>query len=472
MIPIPQLLKDLAPGTIHTLIGGDGAGKTTILRNLAFAHRSGNANSDIPVSYQPATSGVWPNLSVRENLEFISQTFGMPTQFAANRIDELIHLAGLSHAEHRIGRKLSGGMRQKLGVIMAMLPKPQLLLLDEPTTGVDSKSRITMWELITQAAQEGTTVVLATTYLDEAEKSDQVYLLDKGQLLAAGTPPEICASAPGIIWQCHIDADAVLSMESIRIWRRGKTMYQWSPETHAEPPANMATADFDLDLATVAFLLQNTPDNRPKFPIHIDVPSGKPLVDVQQATKRFGSFTALNNVSMKVCSGEIVGLIGSNGAGKSTLIRLILGLDRATKGTVLLFGQTPQHITRSRIGYVPQSLGLYPSLNAQENLDFTTSVFHKQKMNSLFSDNQQPVITMPLGTQRNLAVECALSHAPELLILDEPTSGMDALSRAMLWKTLRHAASCGVGVLITTHYEQEALQCDRLITLENGRRIQ
>lgn len=457
-----------APGTVSALIGGDGAGKTSLLRYLA-------GHSGLPareVCYQPSSSGVWQNLAVRENLQFVADTYHLRIDAAHQRIEELLRAADLLDAQRVIGGRLSGGMRQKLGVCMAMLPQPKLLLLDEPTTGVDPHSREIMWRLIKRAAREGSTVIVATTYLDEAAESDQVFLLDKGELLAAGTPAEICAAAPGSLWQQPIDVDTVLSMDTNRVWRRGTTMYRWSPEEHAPAPAGMQPAEFDLDLTTVAMLLRNTPEAHTRVAKHAGFPAGEQLIQVAKASKRFGNFTALHQVSIEVRSGEIVGLIGSNGAGKSTLIRLILGLDRCNGGSVTLFGQPPSLRTRARLGYVPQSLGLYPTLSAQENLDFTTATFRTPKAVSQYNGTRLPVHTMPLGTQRNLAVECALSHEPQLLLLDEPTSGMDALSRAMLWKTLRHAAARGVGVLITTHYQQEALQCDRLIELEGGRRIQ
>lgn len=459
-----------APGTVSTLIGGDGAGKTSLLRYLAT--QSGLARHN--VCYQPSSSGVWENLSVAENLEFVANAYGVPGGVAKQRTVQLLDAADLTPARGVIGRRLSGGMRQKLGVAMAMLPQPQLLLLDEPTTGVDPQSRAAMRALIRQAAQEGSTVILATTYLDEAEQSDAVFLLDAGSCLASGTPADVCASAPGSLWKQPIEAGAVLDTSSTRTWRRGTTMYHWSPASDAPAPAGMTNAAFDLDLATVAMLLRNAPaDAAPADAPNAapPMPHGTTLVEVTGVSKKFGTFTALDGVSMDVTSGEIVGLIGSNGAGKSTLIRLLLGLDRPTNGTVALFGHTPDRRTRARLGYVPQSLGLYPSLSAQENLDFTTSVFGVPHQDSLFNGARVPVHRMPLGAQRNLAVECALSHDPELIILDEPTSGMDALSRAMLWKTLRVAAARGVGVLITTHYQQEALQCDRLITLEGGKRI-
>lgn len=306
---------------MSAFFGGDGAGKTSLLRYLA--RHSGLPTSE--VCYQPSSSGAWQNLAVRENLHFVADTYRLRIDAAHQRIEELLRAADLLDAQRVIGGRLSGGMRQKLGVCMAMLPQPKLLLLDEPTTGVDPHSREIMWRLIKRAAREGSTVIVATTYLDEAAESDQVFLLDKGELLAAGTPDEICAAAPGSLWQQPIDADTVLSMDTNRVWRRGTTMYRWFPEEHAPAPAGMQPAEFDLDLTTVAMLLRNTPEANTRVAQHAGFPAGEQLIQVAEASKRFGNFTALHRVSIDLRSGEIVGLIGSNGAGKSTLIRLILG---------------------------------------------------------------------------------------------------------------------------------------------------
>ncbi|MDO4685002.1 MAG: ATP-binding cassette domain-containing protein [Corynebacterium sp.] len=461
------------PGAIHALIGGDGAGKTSLLKLLASEQtRNANTNANLSknqVCFQPATSGVWRNLSVKENLEFIAQTFDIPKNVATQTMSQLIDAAGLTDATHRTASKLSGGMRQKLGVIMAMLPKPSLLLLDEPTTGVDPESRKTLWNLITQAAAEQTTVILATTYLEEAQNSDVVFLLNDGNLLASGSPEDVISAAPGVVWQQEIGKMQQRDLTDLHVWERGSIAYRWLADDAA--PAAMSPATMDLELAAIATLLEHSkPQNKPFTPLVISAKptTNSPLVSAVQVTKRFGSFTALHDISMHVSSGEIVGLIGGNGAGKSTLIRLLLGLDRPTEGHTTLFGTPPNLTTRARVGYVPQSLGLYPTLSPQQNLDFTTSVFTSDRKNSRFSDVKSRVKDLPLGAQRNIAVECALSHNPELLILDEPTSGMDPLSRMHLWKTLRAAAAAGIGILVTTHYEHEATQCHRLIHLKNG----
>ncbi|PIF03067.1 MAG: hypothetical protein CR979_00270 [Propionibacterium sp.] len=461
------------PGTINALIGGDGAGKTSLLRILSHPRtrkQSGLTIAKDEVGYQSATSGVWSNLSVAENLEFVGKTYGLTDAVFQERSAELLKLAQLDNVTDRIAYQLSGGMRQKLGVLMTLLVEPSLLLLDEPTTGVDVESRETIWKLIVRAKNHGATVLVATTYLDEAEQADQVLLLENSQLICAGSPAEVIAATPGHIWQNPIDnnnAEQLLVDDTH--WRRGNTHYHWRADNTR--PAAMTAAKPDLELATIANLLSRKKDTE-KTAEFVELEpesSEKQLVKCSLVSKKFGDFVALIGVSMAVSSGEIVGLIGGNGAGKSTLIRIILGLDKPTTGDVQLFGIKPSSTARANIGYVPQSLGLYPALLPQENLDFTMGIFTDEKAPRIYSDIKTTTGQLPLGTQRNVAVQCALSHSPKLLILDEPTSGMDPLSRTRLWKQIRAAANNGIGVLITTHYQQEAQQCDRLIYLEAGR---
>ena len=513
------------PGEISVLIGGDGAGKSAMLRLLAEPREDMTAKD---VGYQPSTSGTWPQLTVRENLAFVAGLHNLDREAARDRADMLIRAAELVGAEDRLARNLSGGMRQKLGVIMAMLPAPSLLILDEPTTGVDVDARASLWELMALSAAEGAIVLVSTTYLDEAERAAQVVFLDHGEVIAAGTPAEVIAAAPGLVLHelsddgpaAHRPANGATS------WRRGHSRYRWLPDADdvlTEPPPGEGTpahgpegaglegagpAEMDLELATIAYLLcrerrrtrqaggpdETGTDADADAVADADADAGvdagadagvdaitdlvavrEPgalLVEAEGATKRFGSFTALDDVSMQVTSGEIVGLIGGNGAGKTTLMRIMLGLERATSGTVNLLGGEPGPAARRDLGYVPQSLGLYPTLTARENLDFTAGIFGADVAPELRAAAERHgtrlVGDLPLGAQRDLAVICAISHDPRLLVLDEPTSGMDALSRARFWARLRGLAERGTGVLITTHYQHEAIQCDRIVELESG----
>ncbi|QIM16870.1 ABC transporter ATP-binding protein [Leucobacter insecticola] len=488
------------PGTVTALIGGDGAGKSTLLKLLAgrLSPRQGS-NEGLPVDrrnlgYQPADSGVWRNLSVAENIEFVARSYGLTAADTHKRSTMLLQRAGLEHVAERLVGKLSGGMRQKLGVVLATLHGPGLVLLDEPTTGVDPISRAELWSLIAGAAADGATVVFATTYLDEAERASQLFLLGSGTLLAAGTPEEVIANAPGTVWRAPATGESArIWLDSERVWRRANTLYRWDPDQGNAVPEGFLPAVGDLENASVALLLSEEARKDAAEPLPIPEPATlphptafaepseqpktmrAPLVRVHEVTREYGVFAALGGVSMRVVPGEVVGLLGGNGAGKTTLMRILLGLETATTGVSELFGSAPSLATRRRIGYVAQGLGLYPALSATENLQFAAAVHgvtvDEQSLRYARSLGRAAIESLPLGTKRTLAYLAANVHRPELLVLDEPSSGMDALSRARLWRNLRAAADDGTGVLVTTHYMQEAEQCDRLVILAAGRVI-
>ena len=479
-----------APGTVTALVGGDGAGKTTLLRLLAGRLAlQGGTGDGLPVDqrnigYQPADAGVWRNLSVAENIEFVAHTYGLSAEETRTRSEELLRRAGLDQVTTRLAGRLSGGMRRKLGVILSTLHRPGLVLLDEPTTGVDPLSRAELWNLIAGAAADGATVVFATTYLDEAERANALFLLGGGSLLAAGTPDEVMAQSPSAIWQSSVDNPAArIELAAPHAWRRGDMVYRWEPSTSAGRPApGFEPAPGDLENTSIALLLQQNDEQGTAVELPMrGVEAGRKdhdtahgaLVQADHVTRRFGAFTALDGVSLTVRPGEVVGLLGGNGAGKTTLMHILLGLDPPTAGTATLFGERPSLDTRRHIGYVAQGLGLYPSLSAIENVEFAASVHgvtvHGEMGEFARSFGRAPVSALPLGAQRMLAYLTASVHQPDLLVLDEPTSGMDALARARLWRDLRTLADNGAGALVTTHYMQEAAQCDRLVMLTAGK---
>jgi ABC-2 type transport system ATP-binding protein len=466
-------------GEVTAVVGGDGAGKTTLLRCLAgaLAATAGQVVTPGPArtGYLPGSSGTYPDLTVAENLAFRASAYGLPAAAARARAAELTERAGLSAARDRLAGQLSGGMRQKLGVICALLPEPDLLVLDEPTTGVDPVSRAGLWQLIAGAAAAGTAVVLSTTYLAEAQRAAAVLVLDGGRPLAAGTPEEIIAAIPGAIIARPGPPPAGAQSRS---WPRDGRWRTWIPDESAAPAQRISP---DLQDAVTVAALAREPAAGPGAPPSRTVPAGTgpartspprpgPLAQCVAVTRRFGPATAVRDVSLAVGPGEIVGLLGANGAGKTTLIRMLLGLLPATTGTVELFGAPPARGSRRRLGYVPQGLGLYDDLTVAENLSFSAAVFGGPP--TVLPDELQaavPVGALPLGLQRRAAFVQALSHRPGLLILDEPTSGVAPLARARLWETIRAAAEDGAGVLVTTHYMEEAGECDRLVVLAAGR---
>lgn len=482
---------DVAPGRVTAVVGGDGAGKSTLLRALLGRVPLSGGLTTMPsprdIGYQPATSGVWRTLSVEENLDFVGAAHGLAGADLAARKDLLLAGAGLADARDRLGGRLSGGMRQKLGFCLAMLHGPRVLLLDEPSTGVDPVSRVELWRLVAETAANGTAVVMTTTYLDEAERAGTVVVLDEGSVLAAGDPRDIRASVPGAIVVASVAPSAAgagdrrVGPSAVdRTWRRGTRFHTWDP---GEAPTRLP----DLEDAVIALTLARSFDRRgvpgpgtvvrePSPPSTVPgpgaVPGGRALIDVERVVKGFGPLTAVDGVSLTVAPGEIVGLLGANGAGKTTLIRMILGLESADSGRIETLGSAPSRADRHALGYVPQGLGLSLALTVDQNVEFVVAAFGVDGVpplpGALAAVRDRPVAEIGLGRQRQLAFHCALLHAPRLLVLDEPTSGVDPLARARLWDVVHAQADAGVGILVTTHYMQEAEQCTRLQVMAHG----
>jgi ABC-2 type transport system ATP-binding protein/ribosome-dependent ATPase len=403
----------VAAGAVTAVIGGDGAGKSTLLRALAggLAVASGEVRRPERrrIGYVAGASGIYDDLSVAENVAFVAAAYGVRGDDLAQRTGDLMERTGLRGAETRLAGRLSGGMHQKLAFALAMLHRPELLILDEPTTGVDPVSRAELWGMIAAAAAGGAAVVVATTYLDEAERASAVVVLDDGRVVASGGP--------------DVAADAL-----------------------------QATSGRGRERVTPA--------------------AGATLAAARGVTRRFGRFTAVDGVDLDVDGGEVVGLLGANGAGKTTLVRMLLGLVRPSAGAVELFGLPPSRATRGRLGYVPQGLGLWEDLTVAENLAFSASAFGREAPAlepDLAAVSGTLVRDLPLGLRRRLAFAAALAHEPRLLVLDEPTSGVDPRARVRLWDSVHAAAAHGAGVLVTTHHLEEARECDRLVMMSAGR---
>ena len=481
-----------APASVSSIIGDGASAKDAILALLnRRRHPTQGKVSALPestqIGYMPSDSGTWPNLSVAENLRFVAKIFG---HYDDARAQQLLKAADLDRFTDRLARNLSGGMRKKLGVIMAALAEPQLLVLDEPTTGVDPDSRTAILALIKAEAARGATVVVATTYIDEAEDSSQIILTLGSRVMATGTAKQLIAYAP------KLDEQTVADLGEP--WQRSAPLERaciaWQLSTQASSDWQGFSAELGHTGASDSAPAQPTSSTHPQpaSSTHpqpasstqagsgksatAPSPKAQDLISVQELRKRFGDFEALKGVSFAVSPGEIVGLIGANGAGKSTSMRIILGLEAASSGQVSVLGQRPGSLqARKHLGYVPQFVGLAPSLSASENLIFNARQYQCQvptqvdQWASSFGAN--PVANLPLSTRRMLACMNATMHAPQLLIMDEPTSGMDPLARLRLWQYLRQLASNGVGILISTHYSSEAAQCDRVVRMRAGQVI-
>ena len=500
-----------APASVSSIIGDGASAKDAILALLNRRRRPTQGKvSALPestqIGYMPSDSGIWPNLSVAENLRFVAKIFG---HYDDARAQQLLKAADLDRFSDRLARNLSGGMRKKLGVIMAALPEPQLLVLDEPTTGVDPDSRTAILALIKAEAARGATVVVATTYIDEAEDSSQIILTLGSRVMATGTAKQLIACAPqldeqtvadlGEPWQRSAPLERAciawqLCAQSGSDWQGFSTELGQSSQAGASDsvPAQPAASTQPQPASPVPAQPTSSTHPQPASPTHpqpaspTQAGSGKSatapslkaqdLISVQELRKRFGDFEALKGVSFAVSPGEIVGLIGANGAGKSTSMRIILGLEAASSGQVSVLGQRPGSLqARKHLGYVPQFVGLAPSLSASENLIFNARQYQCQVPTQVgrwaSSFGADPVANLPLSTRRMLACMNATMHAPQLLIMDEPTSGMDPLARLRLWQYLRQLAASGVGILISTHYSSEAAQCDRVVRMRAGQVI-
>ena len=450
---------DLPSGGLTGFIGPDGVGKSTALALLAGARRlqQGRAfalggdlasarsrRSICPrIAYMPQGLGknLYPTLSARENIDFFGRLFGLAPGPRAARIAELLDSTGLASFAARPVGQLSGGMKQKLGLCCALIHDPELLILDEPTTGVDPLARRQFWELIERmrARHPGMSVLVATAYMEEAERFDHLVAMDQGRVLATGTAAALRAR----------------------------------------------TGEAALEDAFVALLPQARRRNHARLVILPRARDGVVAIEARGLTCRFGDFTAVDDVSLGIQRGEIFGFLGSNGCGKTTTMKMLTGLLAPTAGTASLFGRpldAGDLETRKRVGYMSQSFSLYGELTVRQNLELHAHLFHLprarlgprgEEMHTRFElrehQDARPA-GLPLGIRQRLQLAAAVIHAPQMLILDEPTSGVDPIARDRFWELLVELSRRdGVTVFISTHFMNEAERCDRVSLMHAGR---
>ncbi|HEV2187545.1 MAG TPA: ribosome-associated ATPase/putative transporter RbbA [Stellaceae bacterium] len=451
---------DIPGGRIVGLIGPDGVGKSTLLALVAGARRlqSGAVNvlgGDMAnaahrgavcprIAYMPQGLGknLYPDLSIGENVEFFARLFGQSADERRQRIAELLDATGLTRFADRPAKKLSGGMRQKLGLCCSLIHDPDLLILDEPTTGVDPLSRRQFWELIERirARRSGMSIVVATAYMEEAERFDFLVAMNAGKIIAAGTPAELKQAA------------GASTIEAAFI--------------------NLLPA-----AARVGYHALQIPPRRSR--------DGEPVIAAHDLTRRFDDFTAVDHVSFTIERGEIFGFVGSNGCGKTTTMKMLTNLLPATEGVALLLGRSldgrDQNL-RNRVGYMSQSFSLYTELTVRQNLDLHARLFHLPARHAkvriaelidrfgLADHIDQRAETLPLGIRQRLSLAVAIVHAPEILILDEPTSGVDPLARDRFWELLIDLSrNQEVTIFVSTHFMNEAERCDRVSLMDSGR---
>ncbi len=445
---IDDLTLNIEQGKITGLIGADGAGKTTLIRhivgllkpdkgeiltlNLNPVEQKEELNKKI--GYMPQKFGLYEDLTVIENLDLYADLKGIPHNF-----DKMLEFTGLEKFQNRLAGKLSGGMKQKLGLGCALLGNPQFLILDEPSVGVDPISRRGLMKMVRESANENTTVLWSTAYLDEAFNFDTALVMDKGKIIYEGNP--------------HALASTTADFENKVIELMGGYREEES----------LIAKNFVMEHCCV------------EYPVE--------ALDLQ---KKFGDFYAVQNNTFHIKQGEIFGLLGPNGAGKSTSFKMMCGLMRPTSGSAKIMGvditKDPTR-ARSHLGYMAQKFSLYGKLTVRQNLRFFGGAYNiaiKERKGrieeimdafDLRAHENQNSAELPLGFKQRLSLACALIHNPPVLFLDEPTSGVDALTRRDFWNHIRGLAKKGVTILITTHFMDEAEFCDRISLFYKGQTI-
>jgi ABC-2 type transport system ATP-binding protein len=503
-------------GTLTALVGPDGAGKTTLIRLAAglMAPDGGSLKVlgiDVAarpqqvqdrIGYMPQKFGLYEDLSVQENLDLYADLHGIGAAEREEKYARLMEMTALGPFKSRLAGRLSGGMKQKLGLACTLVCSPELLLLDEPTVGVDPLSRRELWEIILRLVHEqGLTVLLSTAYLDEAERCGHVLVLHSGKALAQGTPRSITASASG----CTFLAEPANGQPARSLQSRlldDPVIVDAVPEAGRVRFVRAAAGGGDpkilrgLKVAAVEprfedgfmMLLRQTVQRTPMAAMTLGQAArradGAVAVEVHDLVRQFGAFTAVDHVSFDVRRGEIFGLLGPNGAGKTTTFRMLCGLLPATGGTLRVAEMDLRYArasARQRIGYVAQKFSLYGQLTVGENLDFFASAYGlegSRKRARIDWAMGQFELTglarlasgqLPGGYKQRLAMAAALLHEPEILFLDEPTSGADPMARREFWARITALAEQGVTVIITTHFMEEAEYCDRVVILDSGK---
>ncbi|MCL2776543.1 MAG: ATP-binding cassette domain-containing protein [Polyangiaceae bacterium] len=508
-------------GQITGLVGPDGAGKTTLIRLMTglmlpdsgtvhvldLDSRQNPAGIQASIGYMPQRFGLYEDLSVQENLNLYADLRGLPKEDRQAVFHELLTFTDLSRFAGRLAGKLSGGMKQKLGLACALLRKPRLLLLDEPSVGVDPISRRDLWKMVEDLAKQGVSVVWSTAYLDEAEACDCVFLLNQGKLLFTGAPADLTDRIKGRVFKLSgvegrrrlilakaLDRpnviDGVLQGEAIRLVMRAE-------EADGAPleVASLGGKNAKLMITPPRFedafvdLLGGGPSGHSKLAESTKMRKAGDagaVIEAKDLTKRFGDFTAAKDITFSIPRGEIFGLLGPNGAGKSTTFKMLCGLLKPTGGAGRVAGfdlRRDVAEARNRLGYMAQKFSLYGDLSVSQNLQFFAGVYglrgdYRRERIALVSEifSFAPYLEMsakdlPLGLKQRLALACAVMHEPEALFLDEPTSGVDPITRREFWSHINGLVEKGVTVLVTTHFMDEAEYCDRISLIYRGQSI-
>ena len=519
---VDNISATIRAGCITGLAGADGAGKTTLLRLICglLLPDSGKISVDgldtvtdsnlihSILGYMPQKFGLYEDLTVMENLELHAAIRNIPVKERKSRYDEILAFTSLLPFINRLAGKLSGGMKQKLGLGCTLLSKPAILLMDEPGVGVDPLARKELWRMVRSLTSENRAVVWSTAYLNEAEMCDTVILMNEGTMIYEGPPKELSDQLNGNVFlvdgvgtagrkfvsffmERDNTIDAVIQGSKVRIVTiDGGNELKKELLLTGDEKLKIEDTEPRFEDAYIKILggaRRNSADISGFFSstgeVFIDLDD---IVKADNLTKKFGDFTAVDDISFSVKKGEIFGLLGPNGAGKSTTFKMMCGLLTPTTGNCsisgLNFKDAPGE-ARSRLGYMAQKFSLYGDLSVIENLDFFSGVYGlkgksrkdlielvmetfelRQYMNALTN-------SLPLGIKQRLAMGCSLMHGPDVLFLDEPTSGVDPVTRREFWSYINSAALKGITIMVTTHFMDEAEYCDRIALIYRGKTI-
>ena len=502
-IAINNISFEAKSGLITGLVGPDGAGKTTLLRLLVGLMKPTSGNLEVlgfkmpnssqeflsSIGYMPQNFGLYEELSCYENLKLYATLQDIQNQ--NDRINELLEFTKLAPFKNRFAKNLSGGMKQKLALSCALIRKPKLLLLDEPGVGVDPIARKELWNMAKELQKDGITVIWATSYQDEANLCDEVIMLNEGEILLHENPQNAKKILKNRVFLINIDdkktyLDTLKSNPNILDASILGDDIKFSIKKNAkfEIPKNAKTIEPSFE---DLFLDLLNPKNIKISSLKTDIlKSDKPVIQAINLTKKFGDFTATNNINFSVNSGEIFGLLGPNGAGKSTTFKMLCGLLKPTSGKALVLGQDlyeKAQETKQKIGYMAQKFSLYQNLNLTDNLDFFAGIYglkgkqKKEKIDQMIETFEfkkylkSTVLELPLGIKQRLSLACAIMHEPSVLFLDEPTSGVDSVTRREFWTHINTLSKNGVSVMVTTHLMDEAELCDKIMIIYKGKDI-
>ncbi|MCG9950337.1 ATP-binding cassette domain-containing protein [Providencia rettgeri] len=516
---VESLTIDIHGGSVTGLVGPDGAGKTTLMRMLAGLLKPDSGKIRVmgldpiedsiamraSLGYMPQKFGLYEDLTVQENLDLYADLRGIVGEERISTYRQLLSFTSLAPFTKRLAGKLSGGMKQKLGLACTLLGKPKVLLLDEPGVGVDPIARRELWQMVHTLADDGMLILWSTSYLDEAQQCKNVLLLNKGKQLYSGAPEVLTQKMAGRSYLLDAPAnqkrtvlqnalvlpettDGVIQGRYIRLILKPNA-------SQANLLAALDMSDKKLIEAQPRFedafidLLGGGPSHRSELAAIVPQIPANPqetVIEARNLTKKFAQFAATDRVNFQVKRGEIFGLLGPNGAGKSTTFKMMCALMKPTDGQALVLGmdlKTSSNKVRQHLGYMAQKFSLYGNLKVGQNLKFFSGVYglhHKQQSSKIQemvdAFNFTPIInqvtdSLPLGYKQRLALACSLMHEPDILFLDEPTSGVDPLTRREFWLHINGMVDKGVTAMVTTHFMDEAEYCDRIGLVYHGKII-